>query len=393
MTDDLADLHRLDRALDELNASQGNGPLGRARPRDAEHGPEPSGSRPEGEPTVELDTTPSPDQHGAPTQEPDGSAPVSLNGHRPTAPATGEAAGDDDLQLVDALVATAAELRASVPAPRPEAAARGREAFLASSDRFIAAQAGRGRRRVLVRAAALAAALLLVGIPGALARQALPGSPLYRVHQATQDARLAFTSSPVSRARILLDEAERMRDEAVRSAAVRDRCVRVGRDDANQALATLQGVGGAAAQRQVARANALLHDFHDLAEGKLPGEDRGGSGRGDGRSGRGGGDRHGDSGGDDHGGSGKGSSGSSGGGSGSSGSGSGSSGSGSGSSGGGSGGSGSGSGGGDSSGSGGGSGSSGSGSGSTSGGGGSGSSGSSSGGEGSGKSGAGGGHG
>jgi hypothetical protein len=199
---------------------------------------------------------------------------------------------------------------------------------------------------VLVRAAALAAALLLVGIPGALARQALPGSPLYRVHQATQDARLALTSSPVGRARILLDEAERMRDEAVRNAAERDRCVRVGRDDANQALATLQGVGGAAAQRQVARANALLHDFHDLAEGKLPGEDRGGSRRGDDHSGRGGGDRHGGSG-------------SSGSGSGSSGSGSGGSGSGSGST---SGGGGSGSGGGDSSGSGGGSGSSGSGS-------------------------------
>ena len=379
MTDDLADLHRLDRALDELNASQGKGPLGRARPRDAEHGPEPSGSRPEGEPTVELDTTPSPDQHGAPTQELDGSAPVSLNGHRPTAPATGEAAGDDDLQLVDALVATAAELHASVPAPRPEAAARGREAFLASSGRLIAAQAGRRRRRVLVRAAALAAALLLVGIPGALARQALPGSPLYRVHQATQDARLALTSSPVSRARILLDEAERMRDEAVRSAAERDRCVRVGRDDTNQALATLQGVGGAAAQQQVARANALLHDFHDLAEGKLPGEDRGGSGRGDDHSGKGGG-----AGSDRHGGSG-----SSGSGSGSSGGGSGGSGSGSGST---SGGSGSGS-GGDSSGSGGGSGSSGSGSGSTSGGGGNGSSGSGSGGSGSGKSGGGGGHG
>ncbi|HEX8931130.1 MAG TPA: hypothetical protein VGA45_19630, partial [Actinomycetota bacterium] len=330
MTDDLADLHRLDRALDELNASQGNGPLGRARPRDAEHDPEPSGSGSEGEPTVELDTTPSPDQHGAPTQELDGSAPVSLNGHRPAAPATGAAAGDD-LQLVDALAATAAELRASVPAPRPEAAARGREAFLASTDRFIAAPAGRRRRRMLLRAAALAAALLLVGIPGALARQALPGSPLYRVHQATQDARLALTSSPVSRARILLDEAERMRDEAVSSASERDRCVRVGRDDANQALATLQGVGGAAAQRQVARANALLHDFHDLAEGKLPGEDHGGSGRGDDHSGRGGDD----SGGDRHGGSGSSGSGSGGGddhsGSGSSGSGSGSGGSGSGS--------------------------------------------------------------
>jgi hypothetical protein len=347
MTDDLADLHRLDRALDELNASQGTGPLGRARPRDAEHGPEPSGSRPEGEPTVELDTTPSPDQHGASTQELGGSAPVNLNGHRPTAPASGAAAGGDDLQLVDALAATAAELRASVPAPRPEAAARGREAFLASADRLIAAQASRRRRRMLVRAAALAAALLLVGIPGALARQALPGSPLYPVHQATQDARLALTSSPVSKARILLDEAERMRDEAVRSSSERDRCVRVGRDDANQALATLQGVGGAAAQQQVARANALLHDFHDLAEGKLPGEDRGGSGGGDDHSGKGsgddsGGDRHGGSGssgsgsggGDDHSGSGSGSGGS-GSGSGSSGSGSGGSGSGSGKSGGG----------------------------------------------------------
>jgi uncharacterized membrane protein YgcG len=360
MTDDLADLHRLDRALDELNASQGKGPLGRARPRDAEHGPEPSGSRPEGEPTVELDTTPSPDQHGAPTQELNGSTPVSLNGHRPTAPATGGAADDDDLQLVDALVATAAELHASVPAPRPEAAARGREAFLASTDRFIAARAGRRRRRVLVRAAALAAALLLVGIPGALARQALPGSPLYPIHQATQDAKLAFTFSPVGKARMLLDEAERMRDEAVRSASERDRCVRVGRDDANQALATLRGVGGAAAQQQVARANALLHDFHDLAEGKLPGEDHGGSGGGDDHSGRGGGG--GDSGGDRHGGSGSSGSGSGGGddhsGSRSSGSGSGSSGSGSGGSG--SGGSGSGSG----------SGSSGSGSGKSGGGGG-----------------------
>jgi Domain of unknown function (DUF5667) len=357
MTDDLADLHRLDRALDELNASQGTGPFDRARPRDAEHGPEPSGSRPDGEPTVELDTTPSPDQHGAPTQELNGPAPVSLNGHRPTAPATGAAAGDDDPQLVDALAATAAELRASVPAPRPETAARGREAFLASTDRFIAAQAGRRRRRLLVRAAALAAALLLVGIPGALARQALPGSPLYPVHQATQDVRLALTSDPVSRARILLDEAERMRGKAVGSGPERDRCVRVGRDDANQALATLQGVSGAAAQQQVARANALLHDFHDLAEGKLPGEDHGSSGGRDDHSGRGGGD---DSGGDRHGGSGSSGSGSGGGddhsGSGSSGSGSGSSGSGSGS-----GGSGSGSG---SSGSGSGSGSSGSGSGS-----------------------------
>jgi hypothetical protein len=346
MTDDLADLHRLDRALDELNASQSNRPAAEpsepAQPRDAEHGPEPSGSRPEGEPTVELDTTPFPDQNGVPTQELNGSAPAAMNGHRPRpASPPEEAAGDDDddLELTGALVATAAALRSSVPAPRPEAAARGREAFLASADRLAASKLGRRRRRVLVRAAALAAALLLVGIPGALARQALPGSPLYPVHEVTQDARLAFAGSPVDKARILLDEAERMRDQAVRGGGDRDRCIRVGSDDANQALDKLRGVPGAAAAAQVARANQLLHDFHDLAEGKLPGDDHsgpgrgaddrhGGSGSGSGGSGSSGGSG---GGGDDGGGSSHGGSGSSGSGSGDGGSGGGGSGSGSGS--------------------------------------------------------------
>jgi uncharacterized membrane protein YgcG len=312
MTDDLADLHRLDRALDELNASEGNrpaaGPSEPVPPRDAEHGPERSRSRPEGEPTVELDTTPSADQNGVPTQEL--SAPVAMNGHRPRpAPPPDEPADDDDdVELAGALTATAAALRASVPASPPEAGARGREAFLASADRLAASQAGRRRRRVLVRAAALAAALLLVGIPAALARQALPGSPLYPVHQVTQDARVAFAGDPVDKAKILLDEAERMRDEAVRGGSDRDRCINVGRDDANQALDKLRGVSGAAAAAQVARANQLLHDFHDLAEGKLPGDDHSGPGRGgDDRSGPGGG-------GDDRGGSGSGGSGSGGGG-------------------------------------------------------------------------------
>jgi hypothetical protein len=287
MTDDPADLHRLDRALDELG------------------------------------TAPSPDQNGVPTRELDGSVPAAMNGHRPRLAPRSDAAADDEDPELAALAATAAALRSSLPAPRPEATARGREAFLASADRLAASQAGRPRRRRLLLAAALAAVLLLVGIPGALARQALPGSPLYPVHEVTQDARLAFARGPVDKARILLDEAERMRDRAVSGGSDRERCITVGTDNANQALDRLRGVSGPAAAAQVARANQLLHDFHDLAEGKLPGDDHSGPGRG-------GDDR---SGGDHHGGSGSSGSGSSGSGSGDSGDDGGSSGSGSGSSG------------------------------------------------------------
>jgi hypothetical protein len=303
MSDDLADLHRLDRALDDLI---------------------------NGRPAVEL------------------------NGHRPAQPPARQPEPDQDQDgspPVDALVATAAGLRAAVAAPSPEAAARGREAFLASADAVAGSRRGGRRRKLLLRATGLAAALLLVGIPGALARQALPGSPLYPVREATQDARVALTPSPVSKARILLGDAERLRAEAVRSQSRRDDCIRAGRAEVNEALAKLRGLTSAAALRQWVRAQGLLDDFRDLAEGKLPGDHggRGGgvqdhSGKGGGSDDRGG-DRHGGSGssgsgsgsGDDSGGSGSGSGSGSSGGSGSgdsgsgSGSGSGSSGSGSGS--------------------------------------------------------------
>jgi hypothetical protein len=289
MSDDLADLRRLDRALDELAVEAAEPPT---------REPEAAADR-DGTPTVEL------------------------NGHRPARPEAGRPAEPDGQQggspSVEDLLATAAGLSAAVPAPSPEAAAAGREAFLASADAFIGSRRHRRRRKLLLRATALAAALLLVGIPGALARQALPGSPLYPVREATQDARLALTSSPVSKARILLDDAERLRDEAIRTKSSRDRCIRAGQAEVNQALDELRGLTGAAAERQWIRAQSLLDDFRDLAEGKLPGQDHSGPGRGGGddRSGSGGGD---DSGGDSHGGSGSSGSGSSG--SGSSGSGS-----------------------------------------------------------------------
>jgi hypothetical protein len=259
MTDDLVDLLELDRALDDLELN-GHGPARAARRAEAV---------PEGQ---------------EPSQRQERSA------------------------AVDALVATAAELRAAVPAPSPGATARGRAAFLASAALVIASQPRASRRSRLLRATALAAALLLVGIPGALARQALPGSPLFPVREVAQDARVALTSSPVSKARILLDDAERLRDEAVKSTAgQRDGCIETGRAETEEALAKLGGVEGAAAARQWVRAQELLDDFRDLAEGKLPGQDHSGPGGGGDRSGRRGSD---DPGGDRHGGSGSGTSGS-----------------------------------------------------------------------------------
>jgi hypothetical protein len=307
MTDDLADLLRLDRALDDLATGAGSGDLAGAGGQPA--GTEPTGAQTDGVPTRELG--------GEPAMGPGGEPTVKLNGHRPPRAArrAGSAPGgqgpgerQERSAAVDTLVATAAELRAAVPAPSPEATARGRAAFLASSAVVNASQRRGRRRSLLLRAMALAAALLLVGIPGALARQALPGSPLFPVREAAQDARVALTSSPVSKARILLDDAERLRDEAVRSTAgQRDGCIRTGRAETEEALAKLGGVSGAAAERQWVRAQDLLDDFRDLAEGKLPGQDHSGPGGGDDRSGHRGSD---DPGGDRHGGSGSGTSGS-----------------------------------------------------------------------------------
>jgi hypothetical protein len=133
-------------------------------------------------------------------------------------------------------------------------------------------------------------------VPAALARQALPGNPLYPVREAAQDARLALTSNPVDKARQLLDQATGMRDAAIANHSDRDECVRAGTAKVREALARLQGVSGTAAAVQRGRAEGLLEDFRDLAEGRLPGD----------HGGRGPGDDHGGRGADDHGGPGSG---------------------------------------------------------------------------------------
>lgn len=299
MTDDLAALRRLDRAVDDLVAPQG---AEAAEPRDQAE----AGLQPEGEPTVDLGGASA--RNGAPTRDLNGAPTAELNGHRP---ARGEAEQSERnteslerSRAVDELAATAAELRAAVPAPAPEAAARGRDAFLEAADQLAASQRHGRRRRLLLRASALAAALVLVGVPAALARQALPGSPLYPVRDAAQDARVALAPGPVSKARLLLAEATGMRDAAIASGSSRDGCIRAGRAKVEEALAKLRGVSGPAAEAQWVRANNLLDDFRDLAEGKLPGEDHSGPGGGGDRSGGRGSD---DPGGDRHGGSGSGS--------------------------------------------------------------------------------------
>jgi hypothetical protein len=246
-------------------------------------------TRPWGEPTLELDTNGLSRLHGTTAG--------GVNGHgRPTGERTNPwTDGFGDEELVDELVATAVRLRDSVPTPAPDAKARGRDAFLAAVDDLARSETPGGRRRRrLIQAAVMAAALLLIAVPGALARQALPGSPLYGVREAAQSARLALTSNPVDKARQLLNQATGMRDAAIADRSERGDCVREGTAKVQEALARLQGVSGGAATVQRDRADDLLDDFRDLAEGKLPGD----------HAGRGSGDDHGGRGSGDHGGSG-----------------------------------------------------------------------------------------
>ena len=101
----------------------------------------------------------------------------------------------------------AADLRSAVPAPPPEAAERGRAAFLA------AAAGGRPRgaawrRSLPLRLAAVAAALVgLVALPAA-ARQADPGTALWPVRSVGQQVRDRLAGDPVDRARLRLSIAE-----------------------------------------------------------------------------------------------------------------------------------------------------------------------------------------
>jgi hypothetical protein len=266
------------------------------------------------------------------------------------APATAAGHGAPAAEAA-ALAALAAELRDAVPPPRDAdaAAARGREALLAAAPEVLAAGQGRaigapdapaagqgravgaparsrrrgradqGRRPPGRRAGgdrvspagrrlgaarrrlglALAAALLVLAVPAAMAVQARPGTPLWPLRQAGQQARLGLTADPVERAHLRLNTAAMLLAAAREGGGYQHeglaaRC----RQQVEAALAQLDGRQGPKAAAERARAEALMADLDALARS----DDRGGRRepepeRGGDRSGRGGGDRSGPGGG------------------------------------------------------------------------------------------------
>ena len=235
------------------------------------------------------------------------------------------------------LAAVAAELRVAVPPPPPAAAERGRAAFLAraaevrgepataelprpapATPAAPTAAAGR-RRRLPVRVLALAAALVVLAAVPAVARQARPGTALWRVREAGQELRISLADDPVRRAHLLLNRAEDYLAAGARAGEKgREDMADRAEDLIDGVLDQLKDVSGSRAAVERARAERLLQDVRalehqdDQAGGPGPGsgEDRsgpsGGSGSGssgDDHSGRGGDD----GGGDDGGGSGSGS--------------------------------------------------------------------------------------
>jgi uncharacterized membrane protein YgcG len=264
------------------------------------------------------------------------------SGGVPASPIEGEAT---------VLATVAAELRAAAPPPPPGAAERGRAAFLAQAAEIhgppataelpglapAAPSAGR-RRRLPVRALALAAALVVLAAVPAVARQARPGTALWPVRQAGQELRASLADDPVRRAHLRLNTAEDYLAAGAKAGEERREDMADRAEELiDEALDRLKDVSGARAVVERARAERLLlaaralERQDDQGGGSGPGP---GSGSSDDRSrrggdddsgggGSGGDDRSGRGGGDDGGGSGSGS----GGGSSGSGSGSGSSGS------------------------------------------------------------------
>lgn len=200
------------------------------------------------------------------------------------------------------LTALAAELRDAVPTPQDaEAAARGRAELLAAAAApsrpgrrarrgtpvLHGEQARRGttvRRRL---ALALAAALLAVALPAAMAGQARPGTPLWPLRQAGQQARLGLTADPVERAHLRLNTAAMLLAAASDGDGYRQEGLVRCRDQIQAALAQLGGRSGPRAAAERARAEELLGDL-DALERRAGGDDRSGPGGG-GRSGPGGG--------------------------------------------------------------------------------------------------------
>ena len=194
-------------------------------------------------------------------------------------PAAAGAAGEAAV-----LAALAAELRAAVPAPPPDAAARGRAALLAGAGAPV--PGGGFRRRRFARVRVLAAALLLaVAVPAALAGRALPGTPLWPLRQAGQQARLGLTADPVQRAHLRLNTAAMLLDAARGSGGYRRAGLAACQEQIQAAMAQLGGHAGPEAAAERARAEDLLAGLDSLVRSAGGGERSGpGPGRGDDRS-------------------------------------------------------------------------------------------------------------
>jgi len=201
------------------------------------------------------------------------------------------------------LATLAAELRAAVPAPPPDAAARGRAALLAGAGAPVLG--GGFRRRRFARVRVLAAALLLaVAVPAALAGRALPGTPLWPLRQAGQQARLGLTADPVQRAHLRLNTAAMLLDAARGSGGYRRAGLAACQEQIQAAMAQLGGHAGPEAAAERARAEDLLAGLDSLVRSAGGGERSGpGPGRGDDRSGLGEGGSSGSGGSGDQGGS------------------------------------------------------------------------------------------
>jgi hypothetical protein len=236
-----------------------------------------------------------------------------------TAPSAPVRSGEPTAETAD-LTALAAELRDAVPAPQDaEAAARGRAELLAAAaapSRPPRARPGtpvlhgeQARRGTTVRrrlALALAAALLAVALPAAMAGQARPGTTLWPLRQAGQQARLGLTADPVERAHLRLNTAAMLLAAASDGDGYRQEGLVRCRDQIQAALAQLGGRAGPRAAAERARAEELLGDLDVLERragddqrrtgddeqerepGQAPGDDHSGPGGG-GRSGPGGG--------------------------------------------------------------------------------------------------------
>jgi hypothetical protein len=234
----------------------------------------------------------------------------------PAGEATGEAA---------ALAALATDLRAAMPAPPPEAAERGRAAFLAAATGGGRPRGRVWRRSLPLRLAAVAAALVvLVALPAA-ARQADPGTALWPVRSVGQQVRDRLAGDPVDRATLRLNIAEEYLETGAGAGEERrEKMADAAEEKIDDALEALKDLSGPEVAAVRARAIQLEFQVEQLERQKdagdrsgsggetEPGDDRSGPGGGDDRSGSddetepGDDDRSGPGGGDDSGGSGSG---------------------------------------------------------------------------------------